>query len=76
MSQQHRSGPGDIAKWLIFKTRRVTDNEWQVRASLGSRDDFVACFNSEGQALEWIASSQSDEWLKKRAARRRTAGNR
>ena len=69
MSQQHRSVPSDIAKWLIFKTRKVAGGNWQVRARLGSRDEshYVDSFNSEGQALEWIASNQSDDWLKEHA---------
>jgi len=73
MSQQHGSNPGHIAKWLIFKVRKAADNNWQVRARLGSRDEshYVASFNSEVETLEWIASNQSDEWLKERAARRR-----
>jgi hypothetical protein len=69
MSQQHRSEPSDIAKWLIFKIRKVADNNWQVRARLGSRhESHVATFRSEGRALEWIASNQPGEWLKERAA--------
>ena len=69
MSQQHRSGLSDIAKWLIFKIRKVADNNWQVLAGLGSRHEshYVASFKSEGQALEWIASNQSDDWLKEHA---------
>jgi hypothetical protein len=72
MSQQHRSGSGDIAKWLIFKTRKLTENNWHVRSQVGSRDEshYVATFTSENQALEWIAGNQSDEWLKERATRR------
>jgi len=73
ISQQRGSCPAGTAKWLIFKVRKLADNEWQVRARLGSRDDFVASFASERQALEWIESNQSDEWLKKRATRRRHA---
>lgn len=69
MPQQDRTGSGDIAKWLIFKVRKVAANNWQVRARLGSRDEshYVASFQSEGQALKWIASNQADEWLNERA---------
>jgi hypothetical protein len=75
MSPQHRTGSGDVAKWLIFKIRKVTDN-WQVRGRLGSRDEshYVAGFKSECEALEWIASNQADEWLKGRSTHRRHAG--
>jgi len=77
MSQQHRPGRRDVTKWLIFKVRKAADNNWQVWARLGSRHEsqYVANFNSELQALEWIAGNQSDEWLKDRAARRRQAGS-
>jgi hypothetical protein len=70
---QHRSGPGDIAKWLIFRIRKRADNNWQVRARI-ARDEshYVASFDSEGQALKWIASNQADEWLKKCGYGRRT----
>lgn len=76
MSQQHLADPGDITKWLVFKIRKVADNNWQVRARIGPRDKshYVASFNSEGQTLEWIASTQADEWLERRATRRRQAG--
>ena len=75
MSQQRGSDPGDIAKWLIFKLRKIADNNWQVRARLGSRDGFlyVASFKTDAEALGWIASSQSNEWLKERATHRRAA---
>jgi hypothetical protein len=71
MSQQRGSDPGHIAKWLIFKVRKVADNDWQVRR-LGSRDEshYVACFKSEGEALEWIAGDQADRWLKQSVTRR------
>jgi hypothetical protein len=76
MAQQHRTGAGDIAKWLIFKVRKMADNNWQLRARLGPRDEshYVASFKSELQALEWIAGNHSDEWLKERATPRRAAG--
>jgi hypothetical protein len=76
MSQQHRTSSSDIAKWLIFKIRKVADNSWQVRARIGLRDEsqYVASFKSEGEALEWIAGNQPDEWLKERASRHRSTG--
>jgi hypothetical protein len=76
MSQRHGSDPGHIAKWLIFKLRKVADNNWQVRARLGSRDEshYVATFSSEVQALEWIASDRADEWMQQCVTRRRQAG--
>ena len=78
MSQRQGSDPGDIAKWLIFKIRKVADNNWQVRARLWSRDEshYVASFKSEGQALEWVAGDQADEWLKQCVTRRRTFAGR
>src|SRR5262249_39673341 len=78
MSQQPQSNQSEIAKWLTFKIRKIADNNWQVRARLGSRDEahHVASFTSEGQALEWIASSQADEWLQGRALLSRRQGSR
>jgi hypothetical protein len=69
--QQHRSVPSAIAKWLIFKTRKLTDDHWQVRARLGPRDEshYVTRFKSERHALEWIAGDQPAKWLKERAAK-------
>lgn len=75
MSQRHGSDPIDAAKWLIFKIRKAADDNWQVRARVGSRDEshYVASFKSEGQALEWVASNQADEWLKQCVSRRRAS---
>jgi hypothetical protein len=68
MTEKQLPHPNDIAKWLIFKTRRVAERNWQIRARLGPRDEthYVASFKSEAQALEWIASSHSEAWLKER----------
>jgi hypothetical protein len=66
MAEKRPSHPNDIAKWLIFKTLRVAERNWQIRARLDQRDEthYIASFKSEAQALEWIASSHSEAWLK------------